>query len=251
MTIADREDAGELPQGSGRSEIPEADLVAGAHELVHACLAVAAEDRVLVLTDIATEQLADYIVRAASVVATTTKRLVGDLDADFAASFALIEQALDELRPTVTVFAANDAGDLLAWEPRFGQHLDALGARHAQMPALDATSLGVGMATSYVEVATFSETVRRKLAGTREIAISNSLGTDILFTLDPDRPWIPLGGLYRSSGQRGRLPQGEVFCAPLTADGDNCGLGARLPLQCFNRFAGRAGALRNCKWPAG
>ncbi|MEQ1944542.1 aminopeptidase [Mesorhizobium sp. VNQ89] len=199
--------------------VTEANLIAGAQELVHTCLAIGAADRVLVLTDLATEKLADYIVRAASAIAGTTKVLVGDVDTDFVAAFATIEGALDAFRPTVTVFAARDSGDLLAWEPRFGQKLEVLGARHAQMPALDSISLGIGMAADYREVATFSKAVRQRLAGTREVSISNALGTDILFTLDPQRPWIPLTGLYHSAGQRGRLPQGEVFCSPLSADG--------------------------------
>lgn len=201
------------------STVTEAELVAGARELVETCLALGPEDRVLILTDHPTWQLADYIRRAACALAPTTLRLVGDLDGDFPAALATIERLLEEWRPTVTVFAARDAGDLLAWEPRFGRCLDALGARHAQMPALDATSLGIGMATSYRDVAAFSEAVRQRLTGAREMVVSNWLGTDIRFSLDPHRHWIPLTGLYREAGQRGRLPQGEVFCSPVSAQG--------------------------------
>ena len=196
-----------------------AGLARGADELLRGCLAATGQDRVLVLTDLATQDLARHIVDAASAFAPTDVRLVGDLDADYPAAFAAVSHALDEVRPTVTVFAARDAGDRLAWDPRFWQRLDELGARHAHMPALDATSLGAGMAADYREVAAFSEKVRRLLTGARSITVRNALGTDIRFDLDPDRPWIALTGLYRSAGQGGRLPQGEVFCAPLAADG--------------------------------
>lgn len=196
-----------------------ADFARGADELLRTCLAVTHDDQVLVLTDLATQDLAQHIVDAASALASTTVRLVGDLDADYPAAFAAIERALDETRPTVTVFAARDAADRLAWDPRFWERLDELGARHAQMPALDATSLGVGMATDYREVAAFSEQVRRLLIGAREVTVRSALGTDIRFELDPRRPWIALTGLYRTAGKGGRLPQGEVFCTPLAADG--------------------------------
>lgn len=195
------------------------DFARGADELLRGCLAVTGDDRMLVLTDLATRELAQHIVDAASAFAPTTVRLVGDLDADYPAAFAVIGQALDEVRPTVTVFAARDAGDHLAWDSRFWQQLEGLRARHAHMPALDATSLGVGMATDYREVAAFSEQVRRLLTGASELKVRSALGTDIRFELDPNRPWIALTGLYRAAGQGGRLPQGEVFCTPLAADG--------------------------------
>ncbi len=196
-----------------------ADFARGADELLRTCLAVTGDDRVLMLTDVATQDLARHIADAASAIAPTAVRLVGDLDADYPAAFASIESALDDVRPTVTVFAARDAGDRLAWDPRFWQRLDGFGARHAQMPALDATSLGVGMATDYREVAAFSQQVRQLLIGAREITVRSALGADIRFRLDPARPWIALTGLYRTAGQGGRLPQGEVFCTPLSADG--------------------------------
>lgn len=195
------------------------DLARGADELVGACLAVTGDDRVLILTDAATQPLAEHIVQAASALAPTVLRLVGDLDADYPAAFAAILDALDEVRPSVTVFAARDADDRLAWDPRFWQRLEALGARHAQMPALDATSLGVGMATDYREVAAFSERVLQHLTGARTVEVRNALGTAIRFELDPERPWTAFTGLYHSPGDGGRLPQGEVFCSPLAAEG--------------------------------
>lgn len=199
--------------------VTTADLARGAAELVGTCLAVTGDDRVLILTDDATLPLAEHVVRAASALAPTALRLVGDLDADYPAAFAAIDAALDEVRPSVTVFAARDADDRLAWDPRFWQRLEALGARHAQMPALDATSLGVGMAADYREVADFSERVREHLAGARTVEVRNALGTAIRFELDSERPWTAFTGLYHGAGDGGRLPQGEVFCSPLAADG--------------------------------
>lgn len=199
--------------------IPAGTFARGTDELFRTCLAATGEDRVLVLTDLATQDLARHIFEAAAGFAPSEMRLVGDLDADYPAAFAAVERALEEVRPTVTVFAARDAGDRLAWDKRFWQRLDALGARHAHMPALDAASLAVGMATDYRQVAAFSEEVQTLLASARTITVRNALGTDIRFTLDPGRPWIKLTGLYRSAGEGGRLPQGEVFCTPLAADG--------------------------------
>ena len=208
----------ETPMQDG--SLPAAhDFARGTDELLRTCLAATADDRVLVLTDPATQDLAQHILEAAAAFTTAEMRLVGDRDADYPAAFAAVERALAEVRPTVTVFAARDAGDRLAWDDRFWQRLEELGARHAHMPALDATSLAIGMATDYRKVAAFSEEVRRLLTGAGAITVRNRLGTDIRFELDPGRPWIPLTGLYRTAGKGGRLPQGEVFSTPLTADG--------------------------------
>lgn len=196
-------------------------LRAGARVALAQCLATGPEDRVVVLTDGPTRPLADHLLAAA---------------AELAASAVLVEAgpigvrpwpevrdtyaaALREHRATVSLFAAVDDGDLLAWDAGFQGLLEELGVRHANMPALDPRSLAEGMAADYDEVARFSDAVTARLTGAREVHVRNDDGTDVLLRCDPQRPWIPLSGLYHEPGSGGRLPQGETFCAPLSADG--------------------------------
>lgn len=196
-----------------------AQLSAGASELIEVCLAATAADTILVLTDAATAELAAHIQRAGERIARCTAVVLPDLNDDYPAAFSRISAELARIRPSVVVFAARDDEDLLAWDERYWAQLAELGARNAQMPALDAASLGVGMAANYREVARFTERVTERVSGIARLAVSNELGTDIVFACDPERPWTPFTGLYRGAGEGGRLPQGETFCSPLSADG--------------------------------
>ncbi|MGW4201765.1 aminopeptidase [Streptomyces sp. NPDC004726] len=198
---------------------PPPDLTRGAAELVRTCLAVTGTDRVLVLTDRRTRRLAEVIAGQARTITTATVAEIPDIAAGYEAARREIGRVLDACEPTVTVFAAADPGDLLAWDPTFWAHLERFGARHAHMPALDDACLGIGMAVDYAEVARFTLGVRDALSDCRSMRITSATGTDLSLTCDPARPWTPFTGLYQCGGQGGRLPQGEVFCTPLTADG--------------------------------
>jgi len=199
--------------------ISSSDLRRGADELVRVCLGVTSRDRVLVLTDAHTRPLAERIRAAAAELAPTTVVELPSLDAAYDAAFAQIVAAVESTRPTVTVFAARDGEDRLAWDDRFWSLIARFGARHAQMPALDETALGIGMAADYGEVARFTDGVRDALTGAHEVTVRNALGCDIRFVCDPARQWTAFTGIYHAPGDGGRLPQGEVFCSPLTADG--------------------------------
>ncbi|MFE2089203.1 aminopeptidase [Streptomyces sp. NPDC059460] len=195
------------------------DLARGARELIRTCLAVTPADRVLVLTDLRTRHLAGVIAAEAHTVTSAGLAVIPDIADGYEAARREVGRVLDSHRPTVTVFAAADPGDLLAWDPTFWEHLERFGARHAHMPALDDICLGVGMAVDYTRVARFTLGVKELLTGGRSLRITSATGTDLSLTCDPDRPWTPFTGLYQCGGQGGRLPQGEVFCTPLTADG--------------------------------
>jgi len=207
--------------GPGETALPDARLRRGAAELVGTCLAVAREDRVLVLTDRATRRLAGVVADEAQALAadTVVVEVLPDVAAGYPAARRAVEAALDAHRPTVTVFAAADPEDLLAWDPSFWALLARDGIRHAHMPALDDACLGIGMAVDYTEVARFTLGVRDLLTGCASVHVTSATGTDLTLTCDPARPWTPFTGLYRCGGQGGRLPQGEVFCSPRSAEG--------------------------------
>lgn len=194
-------------------------LQRGADTLLGTCLGVGRGDRVLIVTDRATEHLARIVEARAERLAPTRLIVVPSLDERYDEARALISDVLQRWRPTASVFAAADEHDRLAWDPTFYPELDALGARHAHMPALDEACLAVGMTVDYLEVARFSGRVRDRLAGSRELLVRNARGTDLRFTTHPERSWTAFDGLYGCAGQGGRLPQGEVFATPATADG--------------------------------
>lgn len=199
--------------------IQESQLRAGATALIRVCLDVRPEEAVLVLTDELTTPLARYIHDAAAAAARCTTVVLPSLNEDYARSFAALASAVELHRPQVVIFAAKDDRDLLAWDDRYWALLTRVNARSAQMPALDANSLGLGMSMDYREVGRFTERITAAVTGATTISVANALGTDIEFRCDPERPWTPFTGLYPRAGDGGRLPQGETFCSPIDARG--------------------------------
>lgn len=199
--------------------IGDRELDRGAAQLLHECLGVTERDVLLILTDAETAGLADRIAAVGRSITRSVIEVLPSLNLDYGRAYARIEQVVQTLRPSVVVFAARDDEDLLAWDPRYWDLLSEIGARNAQMPALDAHALGVGMGMDYRDVARFTELVTARLTGAQEVAITNALGTDITFRCDPARPWTPFTGRYLSKGEGGRLPQGETFCSPVEATG--------------------------------
>ncbi|WP_067177425.1 aminopeptidase [Microtetraspora niveoalba] len=207
------------PDRSADRAAGAAALRRGAAELVGSCLAVTDRDRVLVLTDRATRHLAEVIAGEARALAPAWVVVLPDLATRYAAARRSIDAAVAAHAPTVTVFAAADPVDALAWDAGFWSELERRDIRHAHMPALDETCLGVGMAVDYARVARFTLGVRDTLTGVQEVRVTSASGTDLILTCGRERPWTPFTGLYRCAGQGGRLPQGEVFCTPLSAEG--------------------------------
>lgn len=197
---------------------PEA-LTAGARELIAVCLGVQRNDRVLILSDAATSNLTRYILTAAREATESELYLLPSLNEDYEAAFGLLRDKVLHDRPSVVIFAAKDDQDLLAWDPRYWNLLESIGARNAQMPALDVASLGIGMTANYSEVARFTELVTNTVRGASTATVRNALGTDITFNCDPARPWTAFTGIYTEAGSGGRLPQGETFCSPIDANG--------------------------------
>ncbi|ADB54103.1 aminopeptidase [Conexibacter woesei] len=196
-------------------------LLAGARTVMGQCLAVGLEDRVLILTDEPTHELARHLLVAARELAPAALVLAGPVgERPYEEVRDRFASALRAERPTVTVFAGVDDADLLAWDDGFQSLLDELGTRHAHMPGLDARCLGEGMAIDYAEVARFTEATCARLAGAEQVHVRDAEGTDVLLRCEPGRrAWSPMTGLYTEPGRGGRLPQGETFCAPLSADG--------------------------------
>lgn len=199
--------------------IDDSMLAAGATELIQRCLEVRPDETVLVLTDAHTASLARHIHEAAASVACATTVLLPSLNDDYELAYGRLEQTLLEWRPNVVIFAARDDQDHLAWDDRYWKLLEAVGARSAQMPALDAQSLGPGMSMDYRAVGRHTELVTSVATGTSIITVLNALGTDIELRCDPERPWTPFTGHYPRPGDGGRLPQGETFCSPIDASG--------------------------------
>lgn len=200
----------------------EADVMAGARTAAGVCMGVKPGDRVAVISDQATAMVGEALVRAS-------------LDLDGEARLFLLEdyatrpirelpealvEALVDWRPTVTFYAAASQPGEIAFRIALRRMLlDELKVRHGHMPGITPLLMREGMAVDYRLVERVTRRVWERVRQARTIHVTNASGTDLTVRFDPERRWVPCTGIYHDPGSWGNLPEGEVFTAPVSADG--------------------------------
>jgi len=106
------------------------------------------------------------------------------------------------------------------------------GARIASMPGVDGARLGGLLDIDYEKMGARAHRIAEHLTQRGTVRVVSPNGTDLTFRI-PDRPPMFDLGLFRSRGEFGNLPAGEVFFAPeegtaagvLVVDGSMAGIG--------------------------
>lgn len=203
--------------------MPDPDLMPGARTAVEQCLAVDGTDRVYVMTDAETEAIGASLARAArdAGAAVQVSRLEDFGPRPLTAVPGALDRDLRRFGPSVTIFAAQGQPGEIRFRIPLGKLLRTdLGTRHGHMIGITPELMTTGMAANYHRVADRTRQVNDRVAGAREIRVTNDDGTDFTVRLDPDHlHWVPCTGLYHRPGEWGNLPEGETFTSPADAEG--------------------------------
>jgi leucyl aminopeptidase (aminopeptidase T) len=189
------------------------DLGPAVSTVVNRCLAVKADEQVLVVADPGTRTIGEALRDGAR-----------DAGAD-AVLAVMDEREVDGTEPPPTVAGALAASDVfIAPTTRSISHTVArkraneAGARGATMPGVTEDMLARMMAGDFDLMARRSQQVARLLTDAGEAHVSCPRGTD--FTVDlSGREGLPDDGILTEPGVFGNLPCGEGFIAPLAGEG--------------------------------
>src|SRR5947209_15787492 len=96
---------------------------------------------------------------------------------------------------------------------------EELRARHGHMIGINDVVMADGMAADYDEVYAVTRKVFEIARHASKIAVTTSLGTDLVATFSPSLHWVPCDGRYWEQGRWGNLPEGETFTCPASVDG--------------------------------
>jgi leucyl aminopeptidase (aminopeptidase T) len=190
-----------------------ADLTPAVDTVVNRCLAVKADEQVLVVADPGTRAIGEALRDGARNAGADAVLAVMD------------EREVDGTEPPRTVAGALAASDVfIAPTTRSISHTVArkraneAGARGATMPGVTEDMLARMMAGDFDLMARRSQQVARLLTDAAEAHVSCPRGTD--FTLDlSGREGLPDDGILTEPGVFGNLPCGEGFIAPLAGEG--------------------------------
>jgi len=196
----------------------DAELVPGARNAVRTCLNVQPHERVTVVTDRVSHEIARALVseldaigaaRAVFVLEDLAPRPLTGLPAEIAA---------DMERSDVSIFAAQAQAHELSSRIELTDIVNRRRMRHGHMVNITKRIMCEGMRADFQEVDRLSARVMDVVRRARTIRATTPAGTDITADLDPGLRWIKTSGLITPE-KWGNLPGGEVFTTPGEVNG--------------------------------
>ncbi len=193
-------------------------LVPGAYNAVNVCLRVKAGEKVTVITDRRTRDIAASICREAKAVGATCSFFTLE-DFDPRPHVDMPQPILDDLATSqVSVFAAWGQQGELRTRMQMTKVVGDHHIRHGHMINVNHQIMQEGMRADFNKVDEISTHVWDLARKARTIRTRTRAGTDITAEFSPGLKWIKTSGII-SPEKWGNLPGGEVFTAPQMVNG--------------------------------
>jgi aminopeptidase len=194
------------------------DLIPGARNAIRTCLRVQPGERVAIVTDRETEEiaesLADQVVEIGSpfemhIMEDYGPRPMLELPPTIAAALE---------RADVSIYAGQPKQGELAFRRALTAIIDRRQIRHAHMVSISHRIMVEAMRANFDEVDAISCRVRDRAERAKRIVATSPAGSRIEATFDPSIKWLKTSGII-STAKWGNLPGGEVLTAPARVDG--------------------------------
>jgi aminopeptidase len=194
------------------------ELTAGARNAVEVCLRVRASEKVTVITDEATKEIAASIAAEleklgapyqAWILEELSPRPLTDLPR------AIIE---DLETSQVSIFAVQAQTNELRSRMQMTDVVNRKKIRHAHMVNINRQIMLEGMRADFLRVDRISTKVVEMARSAKRIRAKTAAGTDLVADLNPNYRWLKTSGII-SPDKWGNLPGGEVFTAPGEVNG--------------------------------
>jgi len=194
------------------------ELTPGARNAVKVCLRVQPAEKVTVITDEATKEIAASIVHEleavgaryhAWVLEDLAPRPLGDLP----------REIVDDLETSqVSIFAVQAQTNELHSRMQMTDVVNRRRIRHAHMVNINRQIMLEGMRADFLKVDRISVKVVELLRRAKQVRAKTAAGTDLVADLNPKYRWVKTSGII-SPDKWGNLPGGEVFTTPGEVNG--------------------------------
>lgn len=194
------------------------ELTPGAHNAVNVCLRVEPSDKVTLITDEATKEIAASIVRELEDVGASYRAwMLEDLAPRPLTNFPQ-EIAQDLETSQVSIFAVQAQANELRSRMQMTNVVNRRKIRHAHMVNINRQIMLEGMRADFLKVDRISAKVVEKVRPASRIRAKTPAGTDLVADLNHNYRWLKTSGLI-SPEKWGNLPGGEVFTTPGEVNG--------------------------------
>jgi aminopeptidase len=194
------------------------ELTPGARNAVKVCLRVQPGEKVTVITDEASKEIAASMVREleavgapyhAWVLEDLAPRPLGDLP----------REIVDDLESSqVSIFAVQAQANELHSRMQMTDVVNRRKIRHAHMVNVNRQIMLEGMRADFLKVDRISVKVIDMVRKAKQVRAKTPAGTDLVADLNPNYRWVKTSGII-SPDKWGNLPGGEVFTTPGEVNG--------------------------------
>jgi aminopeptidase len=194
------------------------ELTPGARNAVRVCLRVEPSERVTVITDEASLEIAAALVRELEQVGSPYHAFVLEELAERPLT-RLPQEILDDLEKTdVSIFAVRVQRNELQSRMQMTEVVNRRKIRHAHMVNINRRIMLEGMRADFAKVDRISQKVVEMVRKASQIRAKTTAGTDLVADLNPAYQWLKTSGII-SRDKWGNLPGGEVFTTPGEVNG--------------------------------
>ncbi len=194
------------------------ELTPGARNAVNVCLRIQPSEKVTLITDDATREIAASLVHELEnlgapyhvwVLEELSHRPLGELPREIA----------DDLDTSqVSIFAVQAQTNELKSRMQMTDVVNRRKIRHAHMVNINHQIMLEGMRADFLRVDRISTKVVDIVRRAKQVRAKTSAGTDLIADLNPEYRWLKTSGII-SPDKWGNLPGGEVFTTPGEVNG--------------------------------
>ena len=206
-------------RGTQLNSLPfDSELAPGARNAVKVCLRVQPSEKVTVITDEATKEIAASMVSELENLGAPYRGFV--LEEIAPRPLAEFPRVIAEDLETsqVSIFAVQAQANELRTRMQMTDIVNRRKIRHAHMVNINRQIMLEGMRADFLKVDRISTKVVDMVRKARHIRGKTAGGTDLVAELNPNYRWVKTSGLI-SPEKWGNLPGGEVFTTPGEVNG--------------------------------
>jgi len=194
------------------------ELTPGARNAVRVCLRVEASEKVTVITDEVSLEIAAALVRELEALGCRYRTWVLE-DVATRPLTDLPLAIMDDLESSqVSIFAVQAQANELKSRMQMTDVVNRRKIRHAHMVNINKRIMLEGMRADFQKVDRLSLKVLETVRKAKQIRAKTPSGTDLVADLNPNYRWVKTSGII-STEKWGNLPGGEVFTTPGEVNG--------------------------------
>jgi aminopeptidase len=194
------------------------ELIPGARNAIDVCLRLKPQERITIITDAATREIAAALQSEVERVGSQYSLFVLEHHARRPLKF-MPEAILEDLATSqVSIFAAQTQTGELGSRGQMTSVVNNYHIRHAHMVNINRQIMVEGMRADFLQIDALSQRLVERARSAERIICKTPHGTDFEAKLSPKLKWLKTSGIIQPD-KWGNLPGGEIFTSPENTNG--------------------------------